>query len=83
MPIPIPARLLRCGDDGDSDSGVADMNGRQVPVNLMLVPEATPGDWVLRHAGFAIQKIEEADVEAIRADVEGAMPILESRVTLN
>jgi hydrogenase expression/formation protein HypC len=30
-------------------------------VNLVMTPEAEVGDWVLVHAGFAIQQVSEED----------------------
>ncbi|HHW06824.1 MAG TPA: HypC/HybG/HupF family hydrogenase formation chaperone [Clostridia bacterium] len=30
-------------------------------VDLSLVPEAKPGQWVLVHAGFAVQVLDEAE----------------------
>jgi hydrogenase expression/formation protein HypC len=32
-----------------------------MPACLTLVPEAQVGDWVLVHAGFAIQMLDEQD----------------------
>ena len=37
-----------------------DLHGTRVGVNLALVPDAVIGDWLLIHAGFAIQKVDEA-----------------------
>ncbi|MBN1336924.1 MAG: HypC/HybG/HupF family hydrogenase formation chaperone [Deltaproteobacteria bacterium] len=36
-----------------------------------LLPDLAPGDWVLAHAGFAIQRLEEDDaVETLRLFAE-------------
>jgi hydrogenase expression/formation protein HypC len=43
---------------------VADLHGNRVPVCTALVPEAGVGDWVLIHAGFAIQRVTEDDAAA-------------------
>jgi hydrogenase expression/formation protein HypC len=45
-----------------------DVSGARRRVNLMLMPEkVAAGDYVLVHAGFAIQKVdEEAAREALR-----------------
>ena len=43
--------------------------------SLMLLPEAAIGDYVLVHAGFAMQIVEadEAErIEALRAEMRGA-----------
>jgi hydrogenase expression/formation protein HypC len=42
-------------------SGVVDMNGMEVRTSFHLVPDARPGDYVLLHAGFAIQVVDEQE----------------------
>jgi hydrogenase expression/formation protein HypC len=42
------------------DRGVASLHGNEVPISTVLVPEVQVGDWVLVHAGFAIQHIDAA-----------------------
>lgn len=32
-------------------------------VSLQLVPEARPGQWVLVHAGFAVQLLDEEEAQ--------------------
>ena len=47
----------------------------------MLLPEAAVGDYVLVHAGFAMQIVdhEEAErIEALRAEMHGAPRTVES-----
>ena len=44
-------------------------------VSLMLLPEAKKGDYVLVHAGFAMQIVEEREAEetnALLAEMRGA-----------
>ena len=44
-------------------------------VSLMLLPDAKVGDFVLVHAGFAMQKVEERDAfetDALLAEMNGA-----------
>ncbi|MAE67214.1 MAG: HypC/HybG/HupF family hydrogenase formation chaperone [Phycisphaeraceae bacterium] len=60
MCLAVPAKLIDC----DGQEGVADLHGNQVRVNTLLVPEARTGDWVLMHAGFAIQRLDEHEAEA-------------------
>ncbi len=57
MCLALPAQILeREGDDGWVQLGESRMRA-----NLLLTPEALVGDWVLVHAGFAIQQVSEAD----------------------
>ena len=55
MCIAVPGKILSI----DGVAGVVNMSGVEVNVGLQLVPEAKVGDYVLLHAGFAIQVIEE------------------------
>jgi hydrogenase expression/formation protein HypC len=71
MCLAVPAKLTDC----NGTEAVADLHGNRVKVNTMLVPEVTDGDWVLIHAGFAIQKLDEADAQrtwAVLEDLEDA-----------
>ena len=48
------------GDQVVGSVGTVDFQGSQLEVSLALVPEASAGDWVLVHAGFALQVLDEA-----------------------
>jgi hydrogenase expression/formation protein HypC len=53
----IPARILSIeGELADVEIG-----GAVRKANIQLVPDAKIGEYVLLHAGFAIQKLDEAD----------------------
>ncbi|MCK4923487.1 MAG: HypC/HybG/HupF family hydrogenase formation chaperone [Spirochaetes bacterium] len=55
MCLAVPGKILSI----DGVASVVNMSGVKVNVGLQLVPEAKVGDYVLLHAGFAIQVIEE------------------------
>jgi hydrogenase expression/formation protein HypC len=57
MCLAVPALLVKC----DGINGAADLHGNRVPICTALVPEAVAGDWILIHAGFAIQKLDVQD----------------------
>ncbi len=59
MCLAVPAQLTEQYDD----EAVVDLHGNRVRINTTLVPEAEVGDWVLIHAGFAIQRLD-ADAAA-------------------
>lgn len=42
---------------------VTELNGVTQEVSLALTPEAGEGDWVLVHAGYAINLIEEEEAQ--------------------
>jgi len=43
----------------EGDLGVAEVGGVQREIGLQLVDEVAVGDFVIVHAGFAIQKLDE------------------------
>jgi hydrogenase expression/formation protein HypC len=59
MCLAVPGRIL----SKDGTVGVVDIRGNRMRAGLALVPEATVGDWVLVHAGFAITKVTPQDAE--------------------
>ena len=55
MCLAVPMRLVR----KEGDLGVAEVGGVQREIGLQLVDEVAVGDFVIVHAGFAIQKLDE------------------------
>jgi hydrogenase expression/formation protein HypC len=43
----------------DGDKGVVDIGGVEREVGLQLIKDAKVGDYVIVHAGFAIQRLDE------------------------
>lgn len=56
MCLAIPARIVTIED---GRMATVDIMGVTRKVSLDLVPEATEGDFVLVHAGFALQVVDE------------------------
>ena len=64
MCLAIPSRIVEINDT----LGTVDVDGVQREVSLMLIEEPKVGDYVIVHAGFAIQRIdEEAAQESLKA----------------
>jgi hydrogenase expression/formation protein HypC len=59
MCLAIPAKIV----SKKGDSCVIDVSGVQREANLMLVPAAKVGDYVIVHAGFAIHLLDKKDAE--------------------
>lgn len=57
MCLAIPARIINKIDL----LATVEVSGVTREVSLMLLPEANIGDYVLIHAGFAIQLVDEAE----------------------
>jgi hydrogenase expression/formation protein HypC len=60
--LAVPGRILSIsGDDALTRVGRVDFGGVIKEVNLIYVPEAQPGQYVLVHVGFALAVIDEAE----------------------
>jgi hydrogenase expression/formation protein HypC len=46
-----------------ADRGIAETGGIRREIGLQLLEGLRTGDYVLVHAGFAIQKVDEAEAE--------------------
>lgn len=60
MCLAVPAQLVQVNEF----VGAIALTGVTRDVNLMLVPEAKVGDWVLVHAGCAVQIVDEEEAKA-------------------
>ena len=70
MCLAVPARLVEC----KGSSAVADLHGNRVAISTLLLPECKIGDWVLLHAGFAIQKLDEREAQETFAVMRDLRP---------
>ena len=71
MCLAFPAKVLAI----DGDLATVERAGVKRAASLMLLPEAKVGDYVLIHAGFAMQVVAERDVQirdALVAEMNGA-----------
>jgi hydrogenase expression/formation protein HypC len=60
MCLAIPSKILEI----DDIMAFVDVKGARTMVNLMIMPEPVEaGDYVLVHAGFAIQKVDRKAAE--------------------
>ena len=71
MCLAFPAKVLEI----DGDLATVERSGVKRSASLMLLPEAKVGDYILVHAGFAMQVIDEQEVkirDALVAEMNGA-----------
>ena len=61
MCLAVPGKLEKILS---ADEAIADLGGIQKNINISLIEDPQPGDWVVIHVGFALQKIDEAQAEA-------------------
>ena len=71
MCLAIPAKIVQVQEDAQA---LVSLQGSMLGVSLALVPEAVVGDWVLVHAGFAIQRLDEKEAAEIWALVREMVP---------
>lgn len=71
MCLAVPAKVVAINDS----VGKVDIAGVTRDISLMLLPDTQLGDYVLVHAGFAMQKVTEQDAAetyALMAEMNGA-----------
>ncbi len=59
MCIALPCKLVKI----EGNQGIAELGGSQVKMRLDLLPDAQLGDYVLVHAGFAIEKLDQREAQ--------------------
>ena len=60
MCLAIPARVVQISEQS---LGLVELGGVVREASFMLLPDAQVGDYVLLHAGYALQKMDEAEAE--------------------
>ena len=77
MCLAVPAKVVEINDQLAS----VEVQGVRRAASMMLLPEARVGDYVLVHAGFAMQIVDHEEAErseALRAEMRGAPRTVES-----
>ena len=69
MCLAIPGQIVEMIDELNRLAKV-EVAGVRRNVNVGLLDDAGPGDWVLIHVGFAISQIDEGEAQATRALLE-------------
>jgi hydrogenase expression/formation protein HypC len=68
MCLAVPAKVLEVRDD---NMALVDISGTQREISLMVLDgDAAPGDYVLIHVGYAIEKIDEEEAQRTLAMFE-------------
>ena len=64
MCLAIPCKIIEV----DNSTAVIDIGGVKAEASLLLIDDPKVGEYVIVHAGFAIQKIDEKEaMEALKA----------------
>jgi hydrogenase expression/formation protein HypC len=72
MCLGIPGQVVRMLDGYEGQLALVDVAGENRKVNIGMLPEETfaPGDWVIIHMGFVVEKTDRAGAEAAMAGLE-------------
>ncbi|HEB61501.1 MAG TPA: HypC/HybG/HupF family hydrogenase formation chaperone [Phycisphaeraceae bacterium] len=60
MCLAIPAKI----ESRDGDESWVRMGDARMRINVVMTPDVKVGDWVLVHAGFSIQEVDEEEAKA-------------------
>jgi hydrogenase expression/formation protein HypC len=60
MCLALPARVVELLPDG---AGTIDLGGVRKTISLELLADVAPGDYVIVHVGYALQKLDPAEAE--------------------
>ncbi|KAB7650714.1 HypC/HybG/HupF family hydrogenase formation chaperone [Sutterella faecalis] len=61
MCLAVPAEILSVSPNGAD--AMASIGGIEKPVDVSLIDHPVPGDWVIVHVGFALNRIDAKEAE--------------------
>lgn len=72
MCLGIPGRVVRVLEGNAGMLALVDVLGAHRPVNLGMLEDAAvePGEWVLIHMGFVVERVDEARAERALTGLE-------------
>ena len=68
MCLAVPAQIISL----DGTLAVAEMSGVKKQIDVTLTPEVVPGDWVVVHVGYALQRIDPENAQETLAAMRTA-----------
>lgn len=72
MCLGIPGQVVRVLDGNEGMLALVDVLGAERPINLGMLEDLAvePGEWVLIHMGFALERIDRAGAEKAMSGLE-------------
>ncbi|HME74809.1 MAG TPA: HypC/HybG/HupF family hydrogenase formation chaperone [Mycobacterium sp.] len=72
MCLGIPGQVVRMLEGYNDQVALVEVVGEHRKVNVGMLPEETfaPGDWVIIHMGFVVEKTDKAGAEEAMAGLE-------------
>ncbi|MEN8158899.1 MAG: HypC/HybG/HupF family hydrogenase formation chaperone [Myxococcota bacterium] len=74
MCLAVPGQVLELSSEHGLRTARVDFGGVRKRVCVETVPDARPGDWILVHAGFALQVLDEAAAQDVLRWASGESP---------
>lgn len=65
MCLAVPGKIIDVKEDGAEKTATVDFQGSTVDVSLSFTPDAQLGSYVLVHAGYAINQIDEEEAKEV------------------
>ncbi len=78
MCLAIPGKILKIDTDHDLPMAVIDYAGARNEACLAYTPEAQVGDYVIVHAGFALQVLNEDEARASLEELTRLSALMEA-----
>lgn len=73
MCVAVPGKITWVGETTPgSIPGIVQVGDHTRDVNLVMIPEAGVGDWVISHSGFAIRRLSRAEAAATHGILDSA-----------
>lgn len=72
MCLGIPGRVVEMAEGYNDQLALVDVMGvtRKINIGLLDDPKLTPGDWVMIHMGFALERADFASAESAMGGLE-------------
>lgn len=61
MCLAVPGKIVSVQSP---ENALVDLGGIEKTINVSLIEDPRPGEWVIVHVGFALQKIDEQEAQA-------------------
>lgn len=76
MCLAVPMKIV----ETDGNTATLEVEGISTTANVSLIENAAPGDYVIIHAGFAIERLDEKEA-ASRIELFGELAAIEDQLT--
>jgi hydrogenase expression/formation protein HypC len=74
MCLGVPAKVIRV--DSSTGRGVVEVGGIERAVDLgLLEPSCIPGEWVITHMGFALERLSEFEALEVLSLLSELQPV--------